>query len=589
MTSAAESPSQLAADTQNLDMATYLGLVWAAIFTIFLTHRVVLSTLRYVRQVASLGHDRQRIFAYTNSTYAFCKHHLLYAPLYRKRHHREFKLSSAINVGTLPSRPQAFFLVGYFGMNVALSVVHLPWSAGRHEIAGYLRNRTGVLAVMNMIPLFLFAGRNNPLIWMLDISFDSYNLMHRWIGRTVVLQALAHTLAWTVDSVLSSGWHHVSMTLVKSPFLLTGTIGSCAVLLMLLQSPSVIRHAFYEVFLGVHFLLAATAVVTIWMHLKGLAQQHLLKAAVIFWLIERAIRFWKLIKNNVAHSRTTAEVTLLPGDAVRVTLHIARPWTFKPGQHVFLYMPRIGLWTSHPFSLAWSDEGSCVDEKPHSYDIDEVLAPRKATMSLIVRRRTGFTERLYHKAESSTTGSFTTTAYVEGPYGMFPWLSSDSANSSVGSQNFDSYGTVMLFAAGVGITHQLPHVRSLVAGYANGTCATRRVVLIWIIQSPEHLEWIRPWMTQILSMDKRRDALKVLLFITRPRSVKEIHSPSSSVQMYPGKPDVSALIAQEQHKQVGAMAVSVCGTGSLSDDVRKAVRDRCEMSEIDFVENAFSW
>jgi len=147
----------------------------------------------------------------------------------------------------------------------------------------------------------------------------------------------------------------------------------------------------------------------------------------------------------------------------------------------------------------------------------------------------------------------------------------------------------MLFAAGVGITHQVPHVRALVAGSANGTCATRRVVLVWIIQSPEHLEWIRPWMTQILTLEKRRDVLKILLFITRPRSVKEIHSPSSSVQMYPGKPDVGALVAQEQQKQIGAMAVSVCGTGSLSDDVRKAVRDRCEDSEIDFVENAFSW
>lgn len=412
----------MAADTQNLNMEIYLGLVWAAIFTVFLSYRSILWTMRYVRQLATLGHDKQRIFAYTNSTYAFCKRHLLYAPLFRKRHHREFKLSAAVNVGTLPSRPQAFFLVGYIGMNVALSVVHLPWSANRHEIATYLRNRTGVLAVMNMIPLFLFAGRNNPLIWMLDISFDSYNLMHRWIGRTVVLQALAHTLAWTVDAVMSSGWHSVSMKVANTPFLLAGAIASCATLFMLLQSPSIIRHAFYEVFLGVHFLLAATAVVTIWMHLKGLPQQQFLKAAVILWCIERATRFFQLIKNNVAHSGTTAEVTLLPGDAVRVDLHIARPWTFKPGQHVFLYMPRIGLWTSHPFSLAWSDEGDLTDEKTHSYDTDDVLAPRKATMSLIVRRRTGFTEHLYQKAEKSISGSFTTTAFVEGPYGKFSLL-----------------------------------------------------------------------------------------------------------------------------------------------------------------------
>ncbi|KAI7515284.1 ferric reductase like transmembrane component, partial [Hortaea werneckii] len=202
-------------------------------------------------------------------------------------------------------------------------------------------------------------------------------------------------------------------------------------------------------------------------------------------------------------------------------------------------------------------------------------APKKAqSMSLIVRRRTGFTDKMFKKAERSPAGKFITTAFVEGPYG---------------EQCLQSYGTVMLFAAGVGITHQVPHVRDLVNAYADGTCATRKVVLVWIIQSPEHLEWIRPWMTQILGMDKRRDILKILLFVTRPRSTKEIHSPSSSVQMFPGKPDVGALIDKEQAAQIGAMAVSVCGTGGLADDVRRATRQRCHATEMDFFEEAFSW
>jgi hypothetical protein len=42
----------------------------------------------------------------------------------------------------------------------------------------------------------------------------------------------------------------------------------------------------------------------------------------------------------------------------------------------------------------------------------------------------------------------------------------------------------MLFAAGVGISHQVSQVRDLVARYEEGTAAVRKVVLIWIIQSP---------------------------------------------------------------------------------------------------------
>ena len=147
----------------------------------------------------------------------------------------------------------------------------------------------------------------------------------------------------------------------------------------------------------------------------------------------------------------------------------------------------------------------------------------------------------------------------------------------------------MLFAGGVGISHQVPYVRYLVEGYGRGTVAARRVVLVWVIRSPEHLEWIRPWMTTILAMDKRRDVLRVLLFVTRPRSTKEIHSPSATVQMFPGKPNVDTLIKMECEKQIGAMAVSVCGPGSLSDDVRQAVRRRQNISNLDLLEESFTW
>lgn len=147
----------------------------------------------------------------------------------------------------------------------------------------------------------------------------------------------------------------------------------------------------------------------------------------------------------------------------------------------------------------------------------------------------------------------------------------------------------MLFAGGVGITHQVPHIRDLVTGYSNGTVAARKITLVWIIQSPEHLEWIRPWMTSILAMDKRRDVLKIMLFVSRPRSTKEIHSPSATVQMFPGRPNIETLLDLEIEGQVGAMGVSVCGSGSLSDDVRRAVRMRQHASHIDFIEEAFSW
>ncbi|KAK6431979.1 hypothetical protein LTR95_011853 [Oleoguttula sp. CCFEE 5521] len=500
------------------------------------------------------------------------KNHLITAPLLKRRHNREFKLSAATNVGTLPGRLQTLFLVGYLAMSIALTVITIDWHTPDQWYDDGL-NRTGYLAVMNMIPLFVLAGRNNPLIFLLGISFDTYNLIHRWIGRIVVFEAVAHTAFWLAKKTFTmpdaKAWAVIASSMAHSQKIMAGTIGTFAFIGLLLSSPSIFRHAFYETFLHVHIVLAVVAIVGTWMHIEDEKSKVFLVAAVSFWIIERIVRIISLIRRNVGNGGTKAEVEALPGDAVRVTLRIAKPWKFRPGQHIYMYMPSVGLWTSHPFSLAWSSE----DDDPHNekglpMSRQDIFAAKQTTMSLIIRRRTGFTDTMFKKAELSPAGKFTTTTFVEGPYG---------------NQSFASYGTVMLFAAGVGITHQVPHVRDLVAGYSNGTVATRKVVLVWIIQSPEHLEWIRPWMTSILGMDKRRDILKILLFVTRPRSTKEIHSPSSSVQMFPGKPDVGALLSKEQEKQVGAMAVSVCGTGSLADDVRKGCYHGSTAEKLDYV------
>jgi len=56
------------------------------------------------------------------------------------------------------------------------------------------------------IPLFIMAGRNNPLINWLNLSFDSFNLLHRWFGRIVVIEAIVHGAAYTASVVSTGGW-----------------------------------------------------------------------------------------------------------------------------------------------------------------------------------------------------------------------------------------------------------------------------------------------------------------------------------------------------------------------------------------------
>lgn len=157
-----------------------------------------------IRLLVSLGRENQRFFAAPPSTWAsFVKKHVIYSPLFRVRHNREFQLSTAVNVGTLPTRFQTFFLIGYLVGNIVFCTFMIDYAMDTTSMLGEVRNRTGVLSVVNMVPLFLLAGRNNPLIQLLGISFDTYNLIHRWLGRIVVLEAVAHMACWMAAKVMN--------------------------------------------------------------------------------------------------------------------------------------------------------------------------------------------------------------------------------------------------------------------------------------------------------------------------------------------------------------------------------------------------
>lgn len=558
----------LLAQALNDDMVRYTILAFGCAAAAFYVWSLAFRFSGYLRRLASFT-GNQRYFVPAHDRFCWLKEHLIYAPLFRTRHNREFQLSSAINMGNLPSRFHGLLVASIIAMNVALCSVATPYGSNEETLSGVVRSRTGTMSTINLIPLVLMAGRNNPLITILNVPFDTWNLLHRWLGRIVVLEALAHTFAWCIPKAQEASWDIVGISIISNSFFIGGLVATCGFTILMLHSPSPIRHAFYETFIYFHLVIAIVSFGFLWVHLDGLIGQAYLLVAIILWALERVTRLFIIVYRNVGPESTTATIEAMPGDTMRIILRIARPWTFKPGQHIYLYIPAVECWTSHPFSVAWSEAKETISQDLH-FD-----APQKTTLSLLVRRRTGMTNKLFQHARNSLASRVTLRAFVEGPYGNI--------------HSLDSYGTVMLFAGGVGITHHVPFVRHLVAGFAEGTVATRRLALVWIIQYPEHLEWIRPWMTSVLAMHRRREVLRIMLFVTRPRNTKEIQSPSATVQMFPGRPNIDTLVGIEVENQIGAMGVLVCGNGGLSDDVRKVCRKRQARSNIDYIEESFSW
>ncbi|KAI1137454.1 ferric reductase like transmembrane component-domain-containing protein [Hypoxylon sp. FL0543] len=512
------------------------------------------------------------------------KRNIIYAPLWKKRHNREFKLSSAVSIGTLPSRLHFVILGIYLISNIAY-MFYEDWSQeNKYSLAAEIRGRSGTLAVVNMVPLIILAGRNNPLISILRVSFDTYNLLHRWMGRMVVIEAIIHTAAWAYVAVAGEGLEGMDFRLLHDNFLASGFAGTIGLVILLLLSLSPIRHAFYETFLTFHIILAFVIFTMTWVHCAtahipgGLPQLSWMIAIFMLWVAERLARMFRLAYTNWSKKRgfTEAVVEPLPGDASRVTMHLPRYVDVKPGTHAYIRFSGINPWENHPFSIAWVEHHPEADALGEKAENESQLKAGTTSVSFIIGAHTGFTRQLYNKALSGGSQSIRIRAAMEGPY--------------AGHHSLDSYGHVVLFAGSTGITHQISYLKPLIQGFNDGTVATRRITLVWIIRDTESLEWVRPWMDVILRMPRRRDILSIRLFVTRPKNTKEIFSASSTVQMFPGRPNVPTLLKKEVEEQVGAMCVTVCGPGALADDVRQAVRDvQNESSVVDFVEESFTW
>ncbi|KAK8073843.1 ferric reductase like transmembrane component [Apiospora phragmitis] len=556
---------------------------------VMLTIRLLAIAWTWLRQVSAMSSPADKQGYWKSSQWSWMpslKNHLIYAPLWNKRHNREIRLSSAISIGTLPSRFHTILLGLYFASNFVYMFV-LNWNnANKYSFCAELRGRSGTLAAVNMVPLIIMAGRNNPLIAMLCVSFDTYNLLHRWMGRMVVFETVIHTISWAIVQVADGGWESVGFKINHDSFIASGTCGTIALCILVVLSLSPLRHAFYETFLNLHIILALIIFICTWVHCAtaeipgGLPQLPWMVAIFLLWFADRFARMLRLVYYNWSKNGfTEATVSALPCEATRVTLFLPRHAEIRPGTHAYLRFRDVKPWENHPFSVAYVAHYPRVS--PNSLEKDDIITREDiergtTAVSFIIGAHTGFTRALFDKASLADGQEVTMKAAMEGPY--------------AGHHQLDSYGHAVLFCGSTGITHQLSYLKPIIDGYNEGTIATRRITLVWVIREFEALEWIRPWMNEILRMDNRRDILNMQVFVTRPKNPNQIQSPSSTVKVFSGRPNIMTIIKKEVEQQIGAMAVTVCGPGALADDVREAVREvQNGRSVVDFVEESFTW
>lgn len=177
--------------------------------------------------------------------FAVVEKHITYAPLFRKRLHNEIKLARRFSLGSLPTRVQAVFLLLY----VIWNVVHcLP--GRQHKTTDVtarvaeMRGRSGHLATFNLVFAILCILRNNPLIWLLGISYDNFNYFHRWLARLTILEVVLHVSCWlhNVRAIEGHSWAGAGLLLHMFTSYRWASAAAASFAIILIQSWSPVRR-----------------------------------------------------------------------------------------------------------------------------------------------------------------------------------------------------------------------------------------------------------------------------------------------------------------------------------------------------------
>lgn len=453
----------------------------------------------------------------------------------------------------MPTRGQAFFIFYLVSINVILSAVGYrgiqpnSWYAsilgGDGQIISYVTNRLGVLSFANIPLLFLYAGRNNFLLWLTNWSHGTFLLLHRWVAWIATLQAILHSAIY-LEIYVHDGTHASE---AKLPYWIWGIVATLCMSILLPTSILPIRKNLYELFLAWHVILSVFVLVgCLWHILERFTRQwgyeNWIYTAIAIWGFERAMRLGRLARNGIK----TAQVTVIDGDYVRVNIE-----NVSGSGHAFLYFPTLTwrVWENHPFSVASTvlsagerpgalqydadveKLGTSSDGSDSDSHVRQNHSPTKVGLTFLVRTKAGVTAQL---GTHSTLPVLVESAY--GPH-----------------EDLSDYSLLICIAGGVGITACIPILRA-----HPGTTK-----LFWGARSQKVIEAMTPSLGGV------------------------------EMESYVGKRmNITEVLHQELMERSTTAAVLVSGPSEMADEVRCVISELGRQKngvQVKLIEEAFSW
>lgn len=333
--------------------------------------------------------------------------------------------------------------------------------------------RAGMLAVAMTPWIVATSMKANLISAITGIGHERLGVFHRWGGYLCLFLSIIHTVPFYVTPVYEDGGMAVYQKLFpEGSGLVYGTGIACLAPLgwLCIGSLPFLRTLAYEFFLVLHIPVSIAYVGLLFWHCHNyLTSWSYLWATVAIWCLSYFLRIfnlnWAKPWRNSWLIGDEAAITLMAENAIKVTIPTQMTW--RPGQYVYLRMPGISIFESHPFTIS----SLCSEDFPSEY------GDLYRDCTLVFRPFGGFTRRVLETAIAR--GPFKTyRAYLEGPYGGM-------------QRELASFDTVILFAGGSGITAIVSQLLNLIKRMRDGKAVTQKIEVVWALKRLEAMDWFR--------------------------------------------------------------------------------------------------
>lgn len=352
----------------------------------------------------------------------------------------------------------------------AVIVYMMSWRVSKNDVFYWERigYRNAWITMTQLPMLYLLSMKVNPVGLLIGSSHERLNWLHRWVARTMLITATVHGFHfWTMWS--RAGYLDYAFQI--TPLIKYG-LGAWGILLWLTVSGILpLRRLAYELWVAQHVIASVVMLWLMWKHIPANAR-YLLWMSVSFLVADRAARWTILAWQNsrIRPRRTGCQAQKRVGHRVivkpagpQISLVTIKdvhfPW--RAGQHVYLWLPRVGALEAHPYTIASA-------HKPPT----EASGCYCNSVQLIVRAHGGFSKRLHDFATTKPDKADDLTGFLSGPYGEPP--------------QWEAYETLVLIGASTGASYTVPVLECL--AHVSASCV-RRVDAVLIARSAEEIEY----------------------------------------------------------------------------------------------------